>query len=112
MRYLTSLRLSLSSIIAMSVFVPAPSMGADPPRAVWITVAEGEYCRVEEAKIPCADVLKHLREVLKVPAGAHLHVRVEEAATYESISAVFSLLQKTEYVTKIGYVNVSESVEH
>jgi len=112
MRYLTSLRLSLSSIIAMSVFIPAPSMGADPPRAVWITVAEGDYCLVEESKIPCADVLKQLREVLKLPAGAHLHVRAEKAATYESISAVFSLIQKTEYVTKMGYVDVSESVEH
>ena len=112
MRYLTGLRLSLSSIIAISVFIPAPSMSAEPPRAVWITVAEGQYCLVEEAKIPCADVLKHLREVLKVPAGAHLHVRAEKAATYESISAVFSLLQKTEYVTKMGYVNVSEAVEH
>ena len=112
MRYLPSRRLSLSSIIAMGVFIPAPSMSADPPRAVWITVAEGQYCLVEEAKIPCADVLKHLREVLEVPAGAHLHVRAEKAATYESISAVFSLLQKTEYVTKMGYVNVSESVEN
>jgi len=112
MRYLTGLRLALSSIIAMSALIPAPSVSAEPPRAVWITVAEGHYCLVEGAKIPCADVLKHLREVLRVPAGAHLHVRAEKAATYESISAVFSLLQKTEYVTKMGYVNVSESVEH
>jgi biopolymer transport protein ExbD len=112
MRYLTSLRLSLSSILAMSVFIPAPSMSAEPPRAVWITVAEGQYCLVEEAKTPCADVLKHLREVLRVPAGTHLHVRAEKAATYETISAVFSLLQKTEYVTKMGYVNFSESAEH
>ena len=109
MRYRTSLRLSLSAIAAMSVFVPAPSIGSDPPRAVWITVSKGEYCLVEEAKIPCADVLKQLREVVKAPAGTHLHVRAEKAATYESISAVFALLQKTEYVTKMGFVNVSES---
>jgi biopolymer transport protein ExbD len=109
MRYLTSLRLSLFAITAVSVLVPAPSIGADPPRAVWITVSEGESCLVEEARIRCADVLKQLRDVLKAPAATHLHVRAEKAATYESISAVFALLQKTEYVTKMGFVSVSES---
>jgi len=109
MRYLTSFKRALFASIAFSIFVSVPGNGADPSGAVWITVADGGFCLVEGARIPCADVLKQLREVVKAPAGTHLHVRAEKSATYESISAVFALIQKTEYVTKMGYVNVSDS---
>jgi len=112
MRHLNSLRLALCASIVMIAFPLAPSMGADPPEAVWITVADGNYCFIKEAKIPCADVLKQLRDVVKAPPGTHLHVRAEEAASYKSISAVFALIQKTEYVTKMGYVNTSELSNH
>jgi hypothetical protein len=64
---------------------------------------------VEATAIPCADLLKHLREVVKLPAGSNVRVRVEPTTSYESTARVFELLQKSEYKTPIGYVNVADS---
>ena len=63
---------------------------------------------VEGSAIPCAHLLKHLREVVKLPAGSNVRVRVEPTTSYESTARVFELLLKSEYKTPIGYINVSD----
>ena len=63
---------------------------------------------VEATAIPCADLLKHLREVVKLPAGSNVRVRVEPTTSYESTARVFELLQKSEYKTPIGYISVKD----
>ncbi len=86
----------------------SPSLRADPPRQIRVTVVEGDNCVVEGTAIPCADLLKHLREVVKLPAGSNVRVRVEPTTSYESTARVFELLQKSEYKTPIGYINVRD----
>lgn len=81
---------------------------AEPPKEVLITVSEGKNCVVNAIKILCADVLKHLHDVVKLPAGSRVRVRAEKTSTYESTAKVFELLQKSEYTFKMGYVNVAE----
>ena len=99
------LPLAVLSMVIASVALPMP---AKSPQEIRITVAEGKNCVVEATRILCADLLKYLREVLKLPAGSLVLVRAEKTSTYESTAKVFELLQKSEYKTPIGYVNVSE----
>ena len=63
---------------------------------------------IEGTAIPCADLLNHLREVVKLPPGSNVRVRIEPTTSYESTARVFELLQKSEYKTPIGYINVNE----
>jgi hypothetical protein len=74
-------------------------------------VVEGGSCVVEGTAIPCAELLKHLREVVKLPAGSTVRVRVENtatAATDEVTTKVFDLLLNSEYKTPMGIVDVSK----
>ena len=104
--HLKLLPLAIISLALAST--PPPSLGNPPPEATLITVAEGKNCVVEETMILCEDLLKHLREVLKLPAGSRVRVRAEKTSTYESTAKVFELLQKSEYKAPMGYVNVGE----
>jgi hypothetical protein len=55
--------------------------------------------------------LKHLREVVKLPAGSIVRVRVENTdttATDEVAMKIFESLLNSEYKTPIGIVDVSK----
>ncbi len=108
MRHLRGSAFSTLSIVYLAMASAAPPSPAGPPQEALITVADGNNCIVEGARLLCADALKHLRDVLKLPAGSLVRVRVEKVSTYESTAKVFELLQKSEYKTRMGYINVSE----
>ena len=87
-----------------------PSL-AEPPRQMLITVVEGGSCVVEGTAIPCTDLLKHLREVVKLPAGSLVRLRVENTATSatdEVTMKIFESLLNSEYKTPIGIVDISK----
>jgi biopolymer transport protein ExbD len=94
--------------LALLFLVIALPLRAEPPRQILVTVVSGDSCVVEGTAISCADLLKHLREVVKLPAGSNVRVRIEPTTSYESTARVFELLQKSEYKTPVGYINVSE----
>jgi biopolymer transport protein ExbD len=96
------------ALLLLTITSAASPLRAEPPRQIRITVVAGDSCVVEGTAIPCADLLKHLREVVKLPAGSNVRVRVEPTTSYESTSRVFELLQKSEYKTPIGYINVKD----
>jgi biopolymer transport protein ExbD len=96
------------ALLLLAISSSALPLRAEPPRQVRITVIAGDSCVVEGTAIPCADLLKHLREVVKLPAGSNVRVRVEPTTSYESTARVFELLQKSEYKTPIGYMNVRD----
>ena len=97
------------------LFLPLASaafpLRAEPPRQVLVTVLEGGSCVVEGVAVPCADLLQHLREVLKLPARSNVRLRVEPTTSYEFTASVLEMIMKSEYNTPIGYVSVSDSPE-
>jgi biopolymer transport protein ExbD len=96
------------ALLLLTIASAAGPLRAEPPRQIRITVVAGDSCVVEGTAIPSGDLLKHLREVVKLPAGSNVRVRVEPTTSYESTSRVFELLQKSEYKTPIGYISVKE----
>jgi hypothetical protein len=89
----------------------AQPLQAQPPQQLRITVTDDKSCIVEGKTILCVDLLKHLREVVKLPAGSIVRVRVEDTAstaTDEVTLKVFELLLNSEYKTPIGFVDVSK----
>jgi biopolymer transport protein ExbD len=111
MRHLFRAKFLPFAVVSLAIASAAPPLLAESPQATLITVTEGKNCVVKETTILCADLLKHLREVLKLPAGSRVRVRAEKASTYESTAKVFELLQKSEYKAPMGYVNVAETPE-
>ena len=102
------LPLSLLLLAAAGSVLP---LLAAPPRQMRVTVVEGGSCVVEGVAIPCVDLLKHLREVVKLPAGSLVRVRVENTATTatdEATMKIFEPLLNSEYKTPIGIVDVSK----
>jgi biopolymer transport protein ExbD len=85
----------------------AVGFAGEPLRETFITVADGPYCVINKAKLLCADVLKHLREVLKLPPGSQVRLGVEKDSTYESTAKVLELIKKSEYKTPMGYINTA-----
>jgi biopolymer transport protein ExbD len=96
------------ALLFLAIASSALPLRAEPPRQIRITVVEGDSCVVEGVAIPCADLLIHLREVVKLPAGSNVRVRVDPTTSYESTARVFKLLLKSEYKTPIGYINVTD----
>jgi hypothetical protein len=99
------------ALLLLAVASSAHPLRAEPPRQLRITVVEGGSCVVEGTAIPCADLLSHLREVVKLPAGSLVRVRVDDTATTatdEVTMKVFELLLHSEYKTPIGIVDVSK----
>ena len=98
-------------LLFLAVASSALPLRAEAPRQIRITVVEGGSCVVEGTAIRCAELLKHLREVVMLPAGSTVRVRVENtatSATNEVITKVFALLLDSEYKTPIGIVDVSK----
>jgi biopolymer transport protein ExbD len=108
MRHLVRSRLPQLAVAFLLSIHATPDFATEPTREAYITIADGPNCAIEETKLLCADVLRHLRDVLKLPAGSRVRFRVEENATYESTMKVVELLQKSEYKVPVGYINVSE----
>jgi biopolymer transport protein ExbD len=101
-----SVPLLLASLVVATAAAP---LRADPPQEVLITVADDSVCVIRDVKLPCADILKHLREVLRLPAGSLVAFRAEKTSTYETAAAVIELIQKSEYRSKkMGFVNFAE----
>jgi biopolymer transport protein ExbD len=96
------------ALLFLAIASSALPVRAEPPRQIRITVVEGDSCVVEGTAIPCVDLLRHLREVVKLPAGSNVRVRVEPTTSYEFTAKVFKLLLKSEYKTPIGYINVTD----
>jgi hypothetical protein len=85
---------------------------AKQPQKLRVTVVDEKSCVVEETRILCVELLKHLREVVKLPAGSMVRVRVEDTATTatdEATMKVVELLLNSEYNTPIGIVDVSQA---
>lgn len=97
--------------VALFAAILAPASADEPAREVTITIADDANCLVDSAKVPCADVLNQLRNVLGLPAGSRVHLVVEKTSTYESTAKVIELLQKSEYKQKMGYVNSRDSAD-
>ena len=110
MRYLFRAKSFALAILGLAIAFGALPSGAKKPQPLWITVVDEKTCVVEEARILCVDVLRHLREVVKLPAGSIVRVRVEDTATTatdEAIMKVSELILSSEYRTPIGIMDVS-----
>jgi len=102
-------RLFPAVIVVLTGLCIAPVMGDEPQPEVTIKLTDGSNCVIGITKMPCADVVNHLREVLKLPAGSPVRLLPDKTSTYETTVKVIELLRKSEYATPMGYVNVADS---
>jgi hypothetical protein len=80
--------LGVAAAIAMAGFIlqdarfrPSSPSGTGTPisdGSIGVTVREnGEECLVRDRPVPCAEIGRHLRDVLKIPSDAPIVVSVE-----------------------------------
>lgn len=73
-------------------------------KSVFVEVqGDGTSCIVRAIKVPCQDVLIHLRSNLKLPAGTWVRFKADRLAPYQSVKAVIDAVQKSEYTTSAAY---------
>ena len=83
--------------------------GEEPVRVITIKIADDANCMVEDARVPCADVVAYLRDVLRAPVATRFRIVPDKASPYEATAKLMEQFQKSEYKLKMGYVNVAES---
>ena len=66
--------------------------------------ADGHSCVVRGTSIRCIDVLSHLRNVVKAPAGTQVRFNVSPSAPFEPVWSVIEEVRKSEYRTPVGYL--------
>jgi hypothetical protein len=108
--------LGVAAAAAMAGFILqdprfAPSSEAERPPSdgtVAVTVRKnGEECLVRERPMPCAEIGRHLRDVLKIPPDAPIVVSVEgtQDSTQRARRARLALLESGfADVTSVGFV--------
>lgn len=111
MRHVLSAKLLPLTIASLVGVHAAPALAKESPLEVTITIADGSNCAVDNTTVLCPDVLKYLREVLKLPAGSRVHLIAEKNSTYESTVKLVELLEKSEYKLPVMYMNGSDSPE-
>lgn len=87
-------------------FQPGPARAEDAPdpKPVFIEIqADGTSCVVRDVRIPCADVLMHLRSDLKLPAGTWVRFKADRSAPYQSVKALMDAVHESEYTTSARY---------
>jgi len=109
MRHLLNPKLLLLVFTALSAAHTQLASGEQPIRVVTIRIADDINCLVEDTRVPCTEVVAHLRDVLKVPVGTHFRILPDKASTYEATAKLIEQFQKSEYKLKMGYVNVAEA---
>jgi biopolymer transport protein ExbD len=90
--------------------VPDDTERGDNPPLIEIR-ADGRHCVILRSEIECSDVVTHLRNVVKLAPGSAVRLKADKTASYNTVAAVLSAVQKSEYTTQIGYVVVSEPAE-
>jgi hypothetical protein len=111
MRYLCRAKSFPLAIFCLAIAIGVLPSEAKQPQQLWIAVVDEQTCVVEEARILCVDVLRHLREVVKLPAGSIVRLRVEDTATTATDGAIMKvseLILNSEYRTPIGVMDVSQ----
>jgi hypothetical protein len=112
--------LGVAAAIAMAGFIlqdsrfrSSPEGGS--PRAdgsIDVTVREnGEDCLVRERPVPCAEIGRHLRDVLKIPTDAPIIVSVEGTrdSTPRARRARVTLIESGfSNVTSVGFLGKPE----
>jgi len=109
MRHLLNPKLLLLVFAALSAAHTQLASGEQPVQVVTIRIADDINCLVEDTRVPCTEVVAHLRDVLKVPVGTHFRILPDKASTYEATVKLIEQFQKSEYKLKMGYVNVAEA---
>jgi biopolymer transport protein ExbD len=111
MRDLLSFKPLLLVLTALSGAHTQPASGEQPIQVVTIRIDDDINCLVEDTRVPCARVVAHLRDVLRVPVGTHFRILPDKASTYEATAKLIEQFQKSDYKLKMGYVNVAEAPE-
>lgn len=91
---------------------PGPALAEEAPDPKWIFIevqADGTSCLVRTVKLPCEDVLTHLRSDLKLAAGTWVRFKADRSAPYQSVKAVMDAVQKSEFSTSAAYIPAPRS---
>ena len=108
MRHLLNSKVWLIVFSALAAANTQLASGEQPIKVVTIRIADDINCVVEGTRVPCTNVVAHLRDVLRAPAGTHLRILPDKASSYEATAKLIEQFQKSEYKLKMGYVNVAE----
>ena len=101
-----------AAVLMTALAVGLTAAGGDevPPQVAAITIqSDGMHCVVRQTKLLCADVVTHLREVLRLSPGARVRLRAARAAPFESVKKVMDLLDGSEYPLPVAYFLPPES---
>jgi len=109
MRHLLNPKLLFLVFTALSAAHTQLASGEQPIQVVIIRIADDINCLVEDTRVPCTEVVAHLRDVLRVPVGTQFRILPDKASTYEATTKLIEQFQKSEYKLKMGYVNVAEA---
>ena len=71
--------------------------------------ADGKSCVVRGAAIDCANVLLHLRQVVKLAPGSEVRFNADRGAPYGAVKGVMDAVQKSEYTTAVAYLTAPKS---
>jgi biopolymer transport protein ExbD len=107
MSHLLTHKLLLLTLSVLSSALIEKALGEQPREVVTIRVINDTNCLVGEAQLPCANVVAHLRDVLKVAEGTYIRVLADKTSGYDATANLMDQLQKSRLRLKIGSVNVA-----
>ncbi len=109
MRQLLTPKFLLLTLSALSSLHVERALGEQSVEAITIRITDDTNCLVEEARVLCANVVAHLRDVLKVAAGTYVRILPGNASTYDGTAKLMAQLQKSKLKLKMGSVNVADA---
>ncbi len=107
MRHLLTRKFLLLTLSVLSPACVEKALGEQPREVVTIRVTDDTDCLVGEARLPCAGVVAHLRDVLKVAEGTYIRVLPDKTSSYAATAKLMEQLQKSKLKLKMGSVNVA-----
>ena len=78
--------------------------GSDEPSVFIEVQSDGQHCVVRKVTLTCADVLTHLRQVLKLPPGTWVRFKAGRSVPYDAVKRVIDEVQHSEYATSVAYL--------
>ena len=112
MRHLLPSKTLLLVIVGLSAAPVTLTAGEQLAQVVTIRITNSANCLVDDTRVPCANVVSYLRDVLKLSARTQFRILPDKDSPYEATARLMEQFQKSEYKLKMGYVSVAEEPGH
>lgn len=100
---LRALRAGLCTMVLMFASAHAAQIRLEASAFIEVQ-ADGKHCAIRKVRLLCTEAIAHLKDILKLPAGAAVGVKAHQAAPYLEVRKMLDAVGESGFSRPVALV--------